>query len=200
MTDEEAFRLADVENRARLDLTDLERARDYLKALDLFYGGKQREMATRLNVSETWLSRLLELARLPEVVVDCFADQRELKVEHVKQIAPKLANAATARLLLAAAAKLAVAQRDGTGRLRGSEVVRALLAAASEPVRRTRSRTAPVTIASAASRPMLCVAPAAREPLCSSSCQLVAPRELSCRRRSPRYSTICRATCRSAEG
>ena len=42
LTDEEAFRLADIENRARQDLTDLERARDYSKALDLFYGGKQK--------------------------------------------------------------------------------------------------------------------------------------------------------------
>jgi ParB family chromosome partitioning protein len=69
LTDEEAFRLADVENRARQDLTDLERARDYLKAIDLFYGGKQNEMAERLNVQASWLSRLLDLARLPDVVL-----------------------------------------------------------------------------------------------------------------------------------
>ena len=37
--DEEAFRLADIENRARDDLTDLERARDYLRALDAYYEG-----------------------------------------------------------------------------------------------------------------------------------------------------------------
>ena len=162
LTDEEAFRVADIENRARLDLTDLERARDYLKALDLFYGGKQRDMATRLNVSEAWLSRLLELARLPDVVINCFADPRDLKVEHVKQLAPKLAISASARPLLAAAAKLAVAQRDNAAPLRGSEVVRALLAAAAETVRRGKTRPAPVTIASAARRPMLRVTRRAR--------------------------------------
>lgn len=40
--DEEAFRLADIENRARDDLTDFERARDYLRALNAYYGGARR--------------------------------------------------------------------------------------------------------------------------------------------------------------
>src|SRR3546814_16162892 len=50
MTDEEAFRIADIENRARDDLTDLERARDYLRALDAYYNGRDRK-STRLNSS-----------------------------------------------------------------------------------------------------------------------------------------------------
>jgi ParB family chromosome partitioning protein len=33
LTDEEAFRLSDLENRARQDISDFERARDYLRAL-----------------------------------------------------------------------------------------------------------------------------------------------------------------------
>ncbi len=37
LTDEEAFRLADLENRARADISDYERARDYLRALDHYY-------------------------------------------------------------------------------------------------------------------------------------------------------------------
>src|SRR3546814_8245765 len=36
LSDEEAFRIADIENRAREDLSDLERARDYLRALDAY--------------------------------------------------------------------------------------------------------------------------------------------------------------------
>ena len=68
LTDEEAFRLADIENRDRADLSDYERARDYAHALDLYYGGKQRNMAARLEVSGAWLSRYLYLARLPEIV------------------------------------------------------------------------------------------------------------------------------------
>ena len=40
LTDEEAFRLSDIENRAREDISDFERARDYLRALEAYYGGK----------------------------------------------------------------------------------------------------------------------------------------------------------------
>ncbi|MFC6761505.1 ParB/RepB/Spo0J family partition protein [Sulfitobacter porphyrae] len=39
LTDEEAFRLADIENRDREDISDLERARDYAKAVEAYYGG-----------------------------------------------------------------------------------------------------------------------------------------------------------------
>ena len=70
LTDEEAFRLADIENRDRADLSDYERARDYLQALGAYYGGKQKTMAARLEVSEAWLSRYLHLTRLPKAIVN----------------------------------------------------------------------------------------------------------------------------------
>lgn len=160
LSDEEAFRLADVENRARQDLTDLERARDYLKALDLFYGGKQSNMAARLNVAPAWLSRLLELARLPDIVLGCFADPRELRVEHAKQLAPLLKPGPAARLILTAASDLAVAQRAafaaGETPVRAADVVRQLLAAATPKVARTK--VAPSQLASRAGKPMIRVA------------------------------------------
>lgn len=159
LTDEEAFRLADVENRARQDLTDLERARDYLKALELFYGGKQSDMAQRLNVQQAWLSRLLELARLPADVLACFADPRELKVEHAKQLAPVLRSPPAARKMLAAAAELAAAQRsalaDEAQPVRAADVVRHLLAAAVARSARPKAPPVPLELMSPAKRPML---------------------------------------------
>ena len=154
LTDEEAFRLADIENRARLDLTDLERARDYRKALDLFYGGRQNDMAARLNIPAAWLSRLLELARLPEAILDCFADRREIRVEHAKQLAPVLKIAPTAKLILAAAADLARQQRGGgETTLRAVDVVRYLLHAGEEQPK--RAKAAAQVIKSAANKPMI---------------------------------------------
>jgi len=142
LTDEEAFRLADIENRARLDLTDLERARDYRKALDLFYGGRQNDMAARLNIPAAWLSRLLELARLPEAILDCFADRREIRVEHAKHLAPVLKIAPKAKLILAAAADLARQQRGcGETALRAADVVRYLLHAGEEQPKRANSNS-----------------------------------------------------------
>lgn len=93
LTDEEAFRLADIENRDRADLTDYERARDYQQALDLYYGGKQKAMAARLEVSEAWLSRYLYLARLPQVVVDAWPRITDLKELHARTLRPLLNDA-----------------------------------------------------------------------------------------------------------
>ncbi|RZA29843.1 MAG: ParB/RepB/Spo0J family partition protein, partial [Proteobacteria bacterium] len=45
LDDEAAFRLADVENRARSDVSDLERARNYAEALKAHYGNHLTRMA-----------------------------------------------------------------------------------------------------------------------------------------------------------
>lgn len=90
LTDEEAFRLADIENRDRQDISDFERARDYAQAIELYYGGTQKQMAERLEVSQTWLSRYLDLARLPDEVIAAFPSIREIKEIHARQIKPLL--------------------------------------------------------------------------------------------------------------
>lgn len=136
LTDEQAFRISDLENRNREDLSDLERARDYLAALDLYYGGRQKDMAKRLNQSEAWLSRYLDLARLPGEVVSAFADPLELKISHITVLKPIL-KADDSRF-----AVLGEARRLRDGRATGEEglpttppeVLRALCAAASRPV------------------------------------------------------------------
>ena len=69
LDDEAAFRLSDLENRSRLDISDYERALDYREAVESFYGGVAKRMAERLEVSQTWLSRFLDLAKLPKDVV-----------------------------------------------------------------------------------------------------------------------------------
>ncbi|MDO9713081.1 ParB/RepB/Spo0J family partition protein [Paracraurococcus lichenis] len=90
LTDEEAFRLADLENRNRRDLSDYERACDYARALERHYEGSQQRMAERLEVSASWLSRFLELAKLPEEVVSAFASPHELRISHAASLAPLL--------------------------------------------------------------------------------------------------------------
>lgn len=88
LTDEEAFRVADLENRSRKDLSDYERAVDYARAVDRYYDGNQQRMATRLEVTKSWLSRYLELARLPSQILDCFASPHVIGISHAAAIAP----------------------------------------------------------------------------------------------------------------
>jgi ParB family chromosome partitioning protein len=72
LTDEEAFREADIENREREDVSTLERAQNYAFALDTYYDGQQDKMAQALKISQATLSRLLKVAKLPEDVLGAF--------------------------------------------------------------------------------------------------------------------------------
>lgn len=119
LTDEEAFRLADIENRDRADLSDYERARDYLSALDLYYGGKQKSMAARLEVSEAWLSRYLYLARLPSIIVEAWPQITEIKELHARSVRPLL-NDAEDKVL--AEAKAIAAEQDRARKGQGGYV------------------------------------------------------------------------------
>lgn len=90
LTDEEAFRLSDIENRAREDITDYERAIDYKNALRDYYQN-QVQMASRLEVTTSWLSRYLDLAVLPKDIVNAYRDITEIKIIHARKLKPFLA-------------------------------------------------------------------------------------------------------------
>ena len=134
LTDEEAFRLADIENRERDDISDYERARDYAEAIDLYYGGRQKAMAERLEVSEAWLSRYLGLAKLPAEIVAAFASIRDLRELHARTLKPLLADPKSRDAVLAEAHILKDAQqkaREGQrGLMEAAKVVARLKAAA----------------------------------------------------------------------
>lgn len=99
LNDEEAFRLSDVENRDREDLSDYERAQDYLAALDLYYGGQQKRMAARLEMSRSYLSNFLDLGRLPPRIVAAFGSVHELRVHHSRTLKPMLKGKALSEML-----------------------------------------------------------------------------------------------------
>lgn len=137
LTDEEAFRLADIENRDRRDISDYERAVDYAEACRFYYGGHQGRMAARLEVSNAWLSRYLDLARLPVEIVRAYASPNELREFHARRLKPLLADeSARARVLEAARALVETqgARREerragGASPLPGATVLARLLAA-----------------------------------------------------------------------
>lgn len=137
LTDEEAFRLADIENRDREDISDYERATDYLKAVAAYYQGNQSMMAERLQISAGWLSRYLALARLDAAVVAAFASIRDVKELHARVLRPLLADPASAGAVLAEAGALAREQeaaRAGQGApVAAAQVVARLRAAARPP-------------------------------------------------------------------
>jgi ParB family chromosome partitioning protein len=132
LDDEAAFRLADIENRARADLSDLERARNYRWALGAHYGGVQSRMAERLKLSKGWLSKLLTMATLPDEVVAAFGDPATIPVRGGYELAVKATGPEAIALLAEAKAladEQAKARKAGVPLVDGPTVLRRLLAA-----------------------------------------------------------------------
>jgi ParB family chromosome partitioning protein len=131
--DEAAFRLADLENRARADISDLERARNYRWALDAHYGGVQARMAERLKLSKGWLSKLLTMALLPDPVVAAFADPASITIRGGYELAAKCADENMKALVLREASRITTEQHqraeDGNPPIEPGVVVRRLLTA-----------------------------------------------------------------------
>ncbi|MEM9966053.1 MAG: ParB/RepB/Spo0J family partition protein [Asticcacaulis sp.] len=132
LDDEAAFRLSDIENRARKDVSDFERARTYLQALDEHYNGKQARMAERLRLSKGWLSKMLSVAALPDWAVEAFASPADIQLKACYPLAQKIQalsepdGATRLRQMKEAAAKLKRQQSDGTP-LPAPEVVKRLI-------------------------------------------------------------------------
>lgn len=136
MTDEEAFRVSDVENRSRKDITDWERARDYTAALAEFYGGAQSRMAEHLNISKSWLSRLIDVARLPPEIISAFADPHDITVRVARDVKP-LTSDQRSFVQMVEEAKFIAKERAASGTiLSGPETAKRLIKAAAALTKR----------------------------------------------------------------
>ncbi|MDY7526235.1 ParB/RepB/Spo0J family partition protein [Sphingomonas sp. 10B4] len=90
LDDEAAFRLADLENRARSDVSDLERACNYAEALKAHYGNHLTRMAERLKVSKGWLSKMIKVAGIPDGVIAAFASPSDVQLKPAYALAQAL--------------------------------------------------------------------------------------------------------------
>lgn len=86
LDDEAAFRLSDLENRARADVSDLERARSYQMALRSHYKGDTAAMSERLGIARATIYRYISLADLEDVFVSAFGDSKSITVSHPRAI------------------------------------------------------------------------------------------------------------------
>ncbi len=111
LDDEAAFRLADLENRARKDVSDLERARNYARALGDHYGNHLTRMAERLNLSKGWLSKMIKVAGIPDSVIAAFASPADVQLKPAYALAQALDDKSAARAIVAAAKRIAAEQQ-----------------------------------------------------------------------------------------
>lgn len=153
VSDEEAFRVSDIENRSRKDISDWERAKEYMHALGEFYDGSQSEMAEHLKISRSWLSRLLDVARLPDEIVVAFADTHDITVRVARDIKPLAGDPRALALMTQEGQAIAEERADLGARLGGPEVAKRLVRAT---VTKTKEASAgEVVIKSKGGKPML---------------------------------------------
>lgn len=152
VSDEEAFRISDIENRSRKDISDWERAKEYTRALGEFYNGSQSEMAEHLKISRSWLSRLLDVARLPDEIVLAFGDPHDITVRVAREVKPVTADPRAYERMRAEAEAIASERNNDGARLTGPEVAKRLIRSAAEPVKKPASET---EIKSSYGKPML---------------------------------------------
>ncbi|ARU18300.1 ParB/RepB/Spo0J family partition protein [Croceicoccus marinus] len=133
--DEAAFRLADIENREREDISDLERGLNYKAAVNAYYDGVQRKMAERLKVSTSNLARYIGLTEIPQSIVSAFNSPMDLHVRYGDKLLPLIRNPANLAKMEEAAAHIASEQsfrQSGDEEpISGAEVVARLVKATS---------------------------------------------------------------------
>lgn len=136
LDDEAVFRLADIENRARKDVSDLERARNYAAALRDHYAGHQTRMAERLRLSKGWLSKMLKVASIPDAVIEAFASPADVQLKPSYPLAQALDDKVAAKAILRVATQIAKEQATLRARmvptLPATDVLKRLQAAPME--------------------------------------------------------------------
>lgn len=145
LDDEAAFRLADIENREREDISDLERGLNYKAAVDAYYSGVQNKMADRVKVSKSTLARYIGLTEIPHAIVSAFNSPMDLQVRHGDKLLPPLRTPAL-RSKMEEAAKLIAAEQSfrqsgDEEPISGSDVVARLVSATTARAGRSQKAT-----------------------------------------------------------
>lgn len=148
--DEAAFRLADIENREREDISDLERGLNYKAAVDTYYDGVQSKMAERVKLSKTSLARYIGLTEIPQSIISAFNSPMDLQVRHGDKLLPLVRTPESLTKMEEAAAHIANEQsfrQSGEEEPIGGAEVVARLVKATTATRRGRSQKPLIEVA-----------------------------------------------------
>jgi ParB family transcriptional regulator, chromosome partitioning protein len=127
MTDAEAIVAMDIENRQRADVSPYERGLSYSRWLNGGFFSSQGEIARALHISESQVSRLLKLARLPAVIVNAFPSPVDIREEWGLALFEALKADRSRQLIIQAARSIATSSR----RPSACDAFRTMLAAAA---------------------------------------------------------------------
>jgi ParB family chromosome partitioning protein len=126
-SDREGLVAMDIENRQRQDVSPYERGLSYRRWLQRGHFETQEEIARTLGISPAQVSRLLQLARLPAVVVDAFRAPTDIRENWGLQLVDALDDPQRRPAMIRSARSLG----RRTRRLPASDTMHALLSRAA---------------------------------------------------------------------
>lgn len=100
LNDEQAYALSHSENEDRVAVSDYEDALGMKHALGSYYHGQVSYQAQLMGKSVDHVSRFLDLADLPEEVVNAYPSLFEIKIAHMRKLKPLLENARTRKRVI----------------------------------------------------------------------------------------------------
>jgi ParB family chromosome partitioning protein len=125
LSDRNAIVAMDIENRQRRDISPYERSLSYAKWVRAGFFASQEDLARALHVSPSQVSRLLQLARLPAVLVNAFDNPNSIRENWGLKLIQALDDPQTRQPTVRRARELARVEPRAPAR----EVYRQLLAA-----------------------------------------------------------------------
>jgi len=100
LADDEAYALARSENDDRIGLSQYEDALGLKRALTHYYRGQLNDQARFLGKTPDYLSRYLDLADMPEEIVDAYPGLHEIRINHIRVLKPLLDNPRTRKQVI----------------------------------------------------------------------------------------------------
>jgi len=90
LSDEELFTMMDRENRERVDLSPYEQGEMWRRAVDGGLFPSINKLASQIGISQSHVTRCIQIARLPQFVLDLFESPTLIQVRWAKVIADEL--------------------------------------------------------------------------------------------------------------
>lgn len=159
LDDESAFRLSDLENRSRTDITDLERGISYRSALERHYHGDYERMADRMAMTSRNLRRYIELADLDADLIAALGGQYAAKITHASTLKTEARKSTKNEEAILAEAELLAAQQAelreaGKPLIPAAQALKQLLDS-TKGQKPPKQKEKPVSIATASGVPVL---------------------------------------------
>lgn len=123
LSDREGLVAMDIENRQRQDISPYERGLSYKRWLRSGHFASQDDISRTLQVSASQVSRLLQLAHLPAVVVNAFRDPADIRENWGLDLVEALNDPQRRAATIRSARSLG----NDSPRLQGRDVIRKLL-------------------------------------------------------------------------